>query len=95
MTSEPTAPRIFISYARADGRTLAQDLRWRFSQDHGFKVWQDLAEMEAGKDWWQQIKDAIDQVEYLVLIMTRRRWSPPLCKTSGATRGSRGPASSP
>jgi WD40 repeat protein len=64
-----SSPRIFVSYARADaelGRTLTE----RLARDHGFTIWRDLADLEGGTDWWRQITDAIDHVEYLVLIMT-------------------------
>jgi hypothetical protein len=46
---------------------VAAELRSRLQDEHGFPLWQDLADMEGGKDWWQQITQAIDHVEYLVL----------------------------
>ncbi len=66
------APRIFISYARKDGKEFALELHRRLTEEHGFSLWQDLADMEGGKDWWQQIYEALTggQVEYLVLVMT-------------------------
>jgi predicted ATPase len=76
-------PRIFVSYARSDGKEIAAKLRRRLQDEHGFPLWQDLADMEGGKDWWQQITQAIDHVEFLVLVMTsaalrseyvRREW---------------------
>ena len=70
MSSPTSAPRIFISYARRDGKELARNLRRRLSEEHGFSLWQDLPDMEGGKDWWKQITEAIARVEYLVLIMT-------------------------
>ena len=63
-------PRIFVSYARSDGRALAETLRRRLAEEAGFALWQDLADLEGGRDWWLQISDAIDHVEYLVLVMT-------------------------
>ena len=70
MPSRPSAPRIFISYARRDGKQLAHTIRRRLSDEHGFSLWQDLPDMEGGKDWWRQITEAIEHVEYLVLVMT-------------------------
>ena len=70
MPIPPAAPRIFVSYARSDGKGIAGELRRRLQDDHGFPLWQDLADMEGGKDWWQQITVAIDHVEYLVMVMT-------------------------
>jgi hypothetical protein len=32
------------------GRKLATELRRRLQDEHGFPLWQDLADMEGGKD---------------------------------------------
>ena len=83
MAAASAAPRIFVSYARSDGKEIAAELRRRLQDEHGFPLWQDLADLEGGKDWWLQITDAIDHVEFLVLVMTsaalgseyvRREW---------------------
>jgi WD40 repeat protein len=75
-------PRVFISYARKDGQDFAGDLRERLL-DESIPLWQDRMGMEGGRDWWQQITEAIDNVEFMVLIMTpaalqsdviRREW---------------------
>src|SRR3954469_23758078 len=75
-------PRIFVSYARRDGRGLAAELRARLAA-HSFSLWQDLADLEGGRDWWRQITEAVDGVEYVLLVMTpgalasevvRREW---------------------
>ena len=63
-------PTIFVSYARSDGFELGRALSERLTRDHGFSVWRDLANLEGGSDWWRQITEAIDRVEYLVLVMT-------------------------
>src|SRR5574338_577406 len=68
MTVTSQKPRVFISYARSDGEAIAKELRRRLEQH--FTLWQDRAEMEGGKDWWQQIVEALGHVEYLVLVMT-------------------------
>jgi WD40 repeat protein len=62
--------RIFVSYARSDGGAAARALRSRLHDEHGFALWQDLADLEGGKDWWRQITEAIEHVEYVVLVMT-------------------------
>ena len=78
-------PRIFISYARSDGKEFARKLRHRLIEEHNLSVWQDRTDMEGGKEWWQQIEGALKnkRVEYLVLVMTpnalrsdmvRREW---------------------
>ncbi len=75
--------RIFVSYARSDGKDVAREICDRLREEENLKLWYDLADMEGGRDWWRQIAEAIDQVEHLVLIMTpnaltseivRREW---------------------
>ncbi len=77
MAPAPAAARIFVSYARSDGKDFASKLRRRLQDEHGFPLWQDLADMEGGRDWWLQITEAIDQTEYLVLVMTPRALASP------------------
>ena len=76
------APRVFLSYARADGEQFATQLRQRLEAEH-IPLWQDRVGMEGGRDWWQQITEALDHVEFMVLVMTpaamlsqtvRREW---------------------
>jgi hypothetical protein len=67
--TEQQSPRIFVSYARSDGRQFACALRSRLTEQ-GFSLWQDLTDMQGGQDWWSQITEAIRNVEYLVLMMT-------------------------
>ena len=73
---------VFISYARRDGEAFARQLRERLVAE-GISLWRDREGMEGGRDWWQQITAAIDEVEFLVLVMTeaalasamvRREW---------------------
>src|SRR5256712_4757520 len=63
------APRVFISYARSDGEQLATQLRQRLEAEY-IPLWQDRVGLEGGKDWWLQITEALDVVEFLVLVMT-------------------------
>ncbi len=63
------APRVFLSYARSDGEPFAAELRHRLEAEH-IPLWQDRVGMEGGRDWWQQITEALDVVEFLVLVMT-------------------------
>jgi hypothetical protein len=63
------APRVFLSYARADGEPFATKLRQRLLDEH-IPLWQDRVRLEGGKDWWLQIAEALDVVEFLVLVMT-------------------------
>ena len=65
----PDKAGAFISYARSDGEALAGDLYSRLEAE-GISLWRDLDRLEGGRDWWLQITAALDQVEFLVLIMT-------------------------
>jgi WD40 repeat protein len=62
-------PRVFLSYARSDGEQFATELRQRLEAEH-IPLWQDRVGMEGGRDWWLQIKEALDVVEFMVLVMT-------------------------
>src|SRR5260370_11551623 len=76
------APRVFLSYARSDGEQFATQLRQRLEAEH-IPLWQDRVGMEGGRDWWLQITEVLDVVEFMVLVMTpaamcsetvRREW---------------------
>ena len=90
MPLEASHPRILISYARSDGKDIAAELRHQLEKK--FAIWQDLADMEGGKDWWRQITSAIDHIEYVVLVMTPNALNPRWCATNGAMPASRAPA---
>lgn len=62
---------LFISYARKDGEGFACALRDRLSRDAPeLRVWQDRPEIEGGAGWWRQIEEALDRIEFLVIVMT-------------------------
>jgi hypothetical protein len=67
----------FISYARLDGVPFASELSQRLQTELGISVWQDRIRMGPG-DFEQQIKQAIDSAEYLVVVITpgalRSQW---------------------
>jgi WD40 repeat protein len=74
-------PRVFISYARTDGEDFATNLRNRLEEkEPEITLWQDRAKMEGGVGWWKQIEEALDQVKFLVIVMT------PAAMQSGVTR---------
>jgi hypothetical protein len=65
-------PRIFISYARRDGETLATALRTRIEREHpDLSIWQDRSRLEGGVGWWSQITEALEKVSFLVALITR------------------------
>jgi hypothetical protein len=62
---------VFISYARKDAEAFAAGLRERLLHDaRELHVWQDRPDIEGGVGWWRQIEEALDRVEFLVIVMT-------------------------
>jgi WD40 repeat protein len=62
---------VFLSYARDDGEGRAANLRERLAREASdIVIKQDRLFLEGGVGWWKQITDAIDSVEFLVLLMT-------------------------
>src|SRR5205085_11526833 len=65
------APRVFISYARKDGEEFARKLRERIeNEEPEITLWQDRIKLEAGTGWWTQITEALDVVQFMVLVIT-------------------------
>src|SRR6478736_1684934 len=60
---------VFISYARSDGEDFANLVRARLEAEE-ISLWQDRVGMEGGRDWWLQISEALDQVEFMALVIT-------------------------
>ena len=92
MPRDPADPRIFVSYARSDGEAFARALREKLAA-LGFSLWHDRQDMAGGRDWWRQITEAIDAVEYLVLVMTPAALARTRSGANGGTQGSRAAAS--
>ena len=80
----PGKSGLFISYARRDGEAFANALRARLAQTApDLAVWQDRSDIDGGVGWWRQIEEALERVEFLVVVMTpavlqseitRREW---------------------
>jgi WD40 repeat protein len=60
---------VFVSYNWSDGADLAASIRTRLERE-GIPLWQDRVALEGGRDWWLQVTDALDHVEFMVLVMT-------------------------
>lgn len=81
--SQPAAaPRVVVAYVQRDGVELAAEVRKNLEAE-GIPTWPDLGLPPRRRDWWAQVTHAIEQVEYLVLVMTpaavqsqiiRRQW---------------------
>jgi hypothetical protein len=62
---------VFLSYARADGEPLAAKLRKRLAKEApDIVVKYDRLFLEGGRDWWIQVAKAIEDVDFLLLLMT-------------------------
>src|SRR6266702_521164 len=69
ITNANIVPRVFLSYAHVDGEPFATQLRQRMEAEH-IPLWQDRVGLEGGRDWWLQIVEALDRVEFMVMVMT-------------------------
>jgi len=71
MADNSTRNGVFISHATQDGTSFAQGLRAALEQE-GVFVWQDVIQLPraVGDDWWKKITDAIDHVNYVIMIIT-------------------------
>lgn len=61
--------RVFISYSHADGSLLANQVIAKLTEEK-ISTWRDIDKMSGVADNWQEVKQAIDNVEHLVLILT-------------------------
>jgi hypothetical protein len=62
---------VFLSYASADGKEYAYSLHRRLEEEYKLDVWQDIVDLEAGENIWQQIEEALNKVNFLVLVLTQ------------------------
>jgi hypothetical protein len=65
-----TARRIFISYARSDGRAFAEAFEAKLASE-GLHSWRDIKDMGSG-NILPQVEHAIENADHLVLILSRR-----------------------
>src|SRR5437762_1658357 len=70
--SEPSSKgSAFISYRRRDGEAYAKRLRLRLQNEAPeVCLWRDREDMVGGISWWEQIKEAIDNVPVVILVLT-------------------------
>ena len=61
--------RIFISYARSDGRAASERLI-KILASNGHSVWQDLRELGSEETVWPQIEKALKTAEFLIVLIT-------------------------
>lgn len=61
--------QIFLSYAREDGKEASARLRSHLERA-GYQVWRDIEEMQGGQAWKAQLRDAIDKVDAVLVLLT-------------------------
>lgn len=73
------AHKIFISYARKDGRDLALRLQNSLIT-HGYDVWLDTSEIDGGGSWGSEIERAIDECHTLLALMSPASYTSEICR---------------
>ena len=72
----------FISYSHQDGETFAEELKKRIANDEKGKevsFWYDITNIHMGT-WNRQIEIAIEQCEFLIMVITPKALLSPNCK---------------
>jgi len=71
--------RIFISYARLDGRQLALRLHKDLTAA-GFDTWLDTTNIGGGASWTAEIEREIDRAHVVVAVLTQGSYVSPICR---------------
>jgi len=71
--------KIFISYARKDGRDLALRLQNSLTT-RGYDVWLDTSEIDGGGSWGVEIERAIDECNTLLALMSPASYTSEICR---------------
>lgn len=72
-------PRVFISYARADGEAYASYLNDQLTAE-GIPCWWDREDLRGTKNWWSGIDAALNTVEYVVAVLTPKILASETCR---------------
>jgi hypothetical protein len=75
--SEPS--RVFISYARKNGATLARRLHSDL-ENEGFDVWLDTQRIAGGRVWSTEIEREIDARDLTVAVLTLGSYKSAICR---------------
>jgi len=71
--------RLFISYARVDGKELAEQLEVDLAaREH--EPWRDRSEIQGGTEWSREIEKAIDRCEAMVAVLTLGSFKSSICR---------------
>jgi TIR domain len=71
--------RIFISYARKDGASLAQRLRADLANE-GFDAWLDNQRIAGGAVWTKVIEQALDNSDVVLALLTTGSYVSEICR---------------
>ena len=71
--------KIFISYARKDGKDLALRLQNDLTQQ-GLDVWLDTQRLHGGANWTAEIETAINQAHSVLAILTPGSYNSSICR---------------
>jgi hypothetical protein len=77
--TKPVVKRIFVSYARRDGKELALRLEKDLTRK-GFDVWLDTQRLAGGARWTAEIERAIDQAHAVLAILTAGSFLSSICR---------------
>ncbi|MBC8100320.1 MAG: toll/interleukin-1 receptor domain-containing protein, partial [Armatimonadetes bacterium] len=79
MTTTQDGLRIFISYAREDGKALAVRLRDDL-QSQGYTPWLDMSDISGGAVWTERIEDAIEGCHIMLALLTHASFKSDNCR---------------
>jgi len=77
LLSEPS--RVFISYARKDGATLAQRLQ-KDLEEQGFDAWLDTQRIDGGAVWSMELDEAIDSRQVVIALLSPASYISEICR---------------
>ena len=79
MPTLPEQHRVFLSYARKDGRDSALRLKSDL-EAAGFHVWQDVEAIRGGASWTRKIEDGLSWCDTLVAVLTPGAYESEYCR---------------
>jgi hypothetical protein len=74
-----TDTKVFVSYAHADGRELAQDLV-RDLAASGLEPWLDDQRLSGGAIWTKEIEQALDGADVVLALLSRASYVSGICR---------------
>ena len=73
---------VFISYSHKDGIVLAREITTKIAEDKrgiGITFWKDDDSLHYGQ-WTRQIEEAIEAVEFMIMVLTPAALASSNCK---------------